>query len=82
MDAGGRHDRARSELSGQVDGNTPVQNDSATTRRFGLLCTLPMSWQDGHGAGCVGHRTLHVDSQDARVLGARERWQGTAADRS
>ncbi|WP_436306332.1 MULTISPECIES: PepSY domain-containing protein [unclassified Variovorax] len=36
-----------------------------------------MRW---HGSGGVGHRTLYVDSLDARVLGEREPWKGTAAD--
>ncbi|MFT4103630.1 MAG: TonB-dependent siderophore receptor [Burkholderiaceae bacterium] len=36
-----RHDRARTTQLGETDVNTPVQNDRATTKRFGLLYLLP-----------------------------------------
>ncbi|WNG44474.1 PepSY domain-containing protein [Archangium minus] len=36
--------------------------------------------EDGHGAGGVGHRQLYLDTQDARLLGDRQPWKGTAAD--
>jgi len=36
-----RHDRARTSQSGEADWNTPVQNDRATSKRFGLLYVLP-----------------------------------------
>jgi iron complex outermembrane receptor protein len=42
--AGIRHDRARSAQLGEVDWNTPVQNDRATTKRLGLLHSLAGGW--------------------------------------
>lgn len=50
------------------------------SREYGLYGVDFFRPEDGHGAGGVGHRRLYVDSQDGRIVGAREPWTGTAAD--
>ncbi len=49
-------------------------------RSVGLYTVQFFEPEDEHGAGGVGPRALYLDGQDGRVLGAREPWQGTAAD--
>lgn len=49
-------------------------------RSVGIYTVQFFEPEDEHGAGGVGPRALYLDGQDGRVLGAREPWQGTAAD--
>jgi uncharacterized iron-regulated membrane protein len=50
------------------------------SREFGLYGVDFFRPEDGHGAGGVGHKRLYIDSQDARVIGERLPWTGSAAD--
>lgn len=49
-------------------------------REYGVYRAEFYSPDEGHGSGGVGHKALFFDSQDGRLLGDWQPWQGTAAD--
>jgi uncharacterized iron-regulated membrane protein len=49
-------------------------------RDYGIYNVQFFRPADGHGAAGVGHRALHYDALDGRLLGDRQPWHGTAAD--
>lgn len=49
-------------------------------REFGVYRAEFYHPEEGHGAGGVGHNALYFDSQDGRLLGDWQPWQGSAAD--
>lgn len=49
-------------------------------REYGVYRAEFYSPDEGHGTGGVGHKALFFDSQDGRLLGDWQPWQGTAAD--
>lgn len=50
------------------------------SREYGVYGVDFFRPEDDHGTGGVGHKRLYLDSQDARVIGERLPWTGTAAD--